>query len=582
MPQSAPVPRDLPALLAPVETFAGEERLLSPEAQRRWLIALIAVGVVLRLSRYLLRFPLWEDEGMLSANFLDRGYAGLLQPLYYCQVAPVLFLWGQLTLTKLFGFNEYILRLVPFLCGLGSLFLFRHVAARLLQGVSLVLAVGLFAVAYPMTRYAAEAKPYGCDLLVALAIIAITIEWLRRPDETKWLWRLAALVALTVGYSFPTIFIGGGASLVIAWSLWSGKRQGWRPWIALNAALAAGVLLVLVVKEYSAGTTMQQGYWTDSFPPFAHPLKLPLWLLQTHAGAMLGYPVGGPNWGSSFSLLCLLIGLGTLALRRKWLLLGLLLAPLGLNFIAAGLHRFPYGGHARMTMFLAPAFCTLIAYGLAAALVWLENRLAAVRPVQPVKDKQPVSVLLRRPNGLTIALAAFALLAAGSWVRDLTQPYKSGTTLRAREFAQWFWFEAPRDSEPVSCESDLKVDLMPGKTYCGWSALYLCNQRIYSTRLARCEKPDLARVSVQHPLRCLLYRSPIEEQSSPSPDPHARDHWLEKMEAQYELVGHDAYPFAAYDKSDSRQTSSDYVEVFKFVPRGGGGAVASASGQTVR
>ena len=32
------------------------------------------VGVVLRLTRYLLRFPLWEDEAMLSANLLDRGY----------------------------------------------------------------------------------------------------------------------------------------------------------------------------------------------------------------------------------------------------------------------------------------------------------------------------------------------------------------------------------------------------------------------------------------------------------------------------------------------------------------------------
>ena len=88
-------------------------------------------------------------------------------------------------------------------------------AGRLLQGVSLVLAVGLFAVAYPMTRYAAEAKPYGCDLLVALALLALAIEWLRRPDQTRWLWYLAALVGPAVGYSFPAIFMAGGVSLVI-------------------------------------------------------------------------------------------------------------------------------------------------------------------------------------------------------------------------------------------------------------------------------------------------------------------------------------------------------------------------------
>ena len=39
------------------------------------------------------------------------------------------------------------------------------------------------------------------------------------------------------------------------------------------------------------------------------------------------------------------------------------------------------------------------------------------------------------------------------------------------------------------------------------------------------------------------------------------------MQARYDLVGHDSYPFAAYDKSDRRKISDDYVEVFKFVPK---------------
>ena len=120
-----------------------------------------------------------------------------------------------MTLVKLLGFNEYTLRLMPFLCGVGSLLLFRHVAGRLLQGTALVLAVGLFAVASRIIVYAAEAKPYGCDLLVVLALLALTVEWLRRPDQTRWLWYLAALAGPAVGYSFPTIFMAGGVSLVI-------------------------------------------------------------------------------------------------------------------------------------------------------------------------------------------------------------------------------------------------------------------------------------------------------------------------------------------------------------------------------
>ena len=334
--------------LAPLDLFRGEEELLSSQVQRRWLLALMIVGLALRLTRYLLRFPLWEDEAMLSANLLDRGYGQLLQPLHYCQVAPTLFLWGQLTLVNLLGFNEYALRLIPFLCGLGSLLLFRHVAGRLLQGTSLLLAVGLFAVAYPMTRYAAEAKPYGCDLLLALAMLALAIEWLRRPDQTRWLWSLAALVGPAVGYSFPAIFMAGGASLAIAWVMAADKRRvrcaaadekadgtgpvpaavGWMPWIVYNAILVASFAAVLVGSKYSVGAmnqqTMEETHWANSFPPIGQPLKLPLWLLKTHAGAMLAYPVGGPNWGSTFSLLCVIAGVAVLVRRRQWLLLGLL------------------------------------------------------------------------------------------------------------------------------------------------------------------------------------------------------------------------------------------------------------------
>ena len=165
-------------LLAPLA--AGTE-LLSPQQQSLWLWIFLAVGLAARLVRYLLRFPLWEDEAMLSTNFLERGYLGLLQPLHYLQVAPTLFLWCQLTVVRLLGFSEYTLRLVPLACSIASLFLFRHLAGLLLRGTALVATFGIFAVAYPPIRYAAEAKPYGCDLFLALLMLVMMVHWLRGP-----------------------------------------------------------------------------------------------------------------------------------------------------------------------------------------------------------------------------------------------------------------------------------------------------------------------------------------------------------------------------------------------------------------
>ena len=141
----------------------------------------MALGVAARLIRFGLRLPLWCDEAFLSANFLDRGYGDMLRPLEYHQVCPVLFLWVQLSVVKLLGFTEYTLRLFPLICGLGSIALFWHLAGRLLRGTALVLAVGIFATSYACIRYSAEAKPYGCDLLVGLVLVSLLVEWWRQP-----------------------------------------------------------------------------------------------------------------------------------------------------------------------------------------------------------------------------------------------------------------------------------------------------------------------------------------------------------------------------------------------------------------
>src|SRR3954466_15379252 len=92
-------------------------------AGARWVLQatawFVVLGVLLRVVRYLLKFPLWCDESMLAANFLDRGYADLFRPLGYRQVAPLLFLLVEYSSIKLLGFSELTLRLVPVVCGGG-------------------------------------------------------------------------------------------------------------------------------------------------------------------------------------------------------------------------------------------------------------------------------------------------------------------------------------------------------------------------------------------------------------------------------------------------------------------------------
>src|SRR5438309_1673321 len=87
-----------------------------------WL--LVGLSILTRFVRYLTCAPLWGDENFQAAAFLDHDYLGLLGILPYEQVAPIGFLWIELTFVKLLGFHEWSLRLFPLLAGIGSVLLF--------------------------------------------------------------------------------------------------------------------------------------------------------------------------------------------------------------------------------------------------------------------------------------------------------------------------------------------------------------------------------------------------------------------------------------------------------------------------
>src|ERR1700748_715444 len=90
-----------------------------------WLvIAIIIVGVVLRLIYYFQNRCLFIDEANIARNIYERSLEGLAKPLNYEQYAPPLFLWIIKISTLLFGCSEFAFRLFPLLCGIASLFLF--------------------------------------------------------------------------------------------------------------------------------------------------------------------------------------------------------------------------------------------------------------------------------------------------------------------------------------------------------------------------------------------------------------------------------------------------------------------------
>lgn len=501
----------------------------------------VALGVALRIFRYLQNFPLYCDESMIAANFLDRGFLDLFRPLDYHQVGPLLWLAIELAAVKWLGFSEWTLRLFPFLCGLATVPLFRHVAGRFLKGVPLLMAVAIFAVSGWPLRYVAAVKPYASDLLVALAVLALAIEWYRRPLRTGWLWALVFAGPVAVALSLPSLFVLGGVGLVLLVPVWRTGNNKARAALLLygTLTLATFVALMPFYRTAPQDHIQFQTAWAPAFPPLEKPARLPLWLLDIHTGYLFAYPEGDAHGASALTFIAFVIGAATLWKRRQTVIAWLLIAPFPLAMVAAAAHRYPYGLSARTSQYAAPMICMLAGLGIAVGLAWL--------PDPKIRRRMLVAVA-----------AGLVLLGAGRLGYDLICPYKTYTDQRDRDFARWFWTELSRNSELVCAHEDLNADFDPEHWSGRATDMYLCYQRIYSARHRKGLAPNLSAISDAHPLRVVLFNE------TPQGTP-AFDAWFRAMASRYRLRNLDVYPVSSLEKRPGANWDQLYL-IYEFVP----------------
>jgi len=560
----------------------AEDEFWNPKRLDQWTWLFVGLGVLALSVRYLLCFPLFLDEAFLSVNYLDRGPLGLVQALEYRQVCPLGFLWVQWAIQSLLGFSEYALRLFPFLCGLASLWAFRYLAGLVLAGTDRLLAVGIFSVAYPLVRYASQAKPYSGDVLVAVLLLIAAVKWRADPPRQRWLWIAAALLPLGLSVCFAPVFVAGAIGVIAAPVLCRVGRseaeshqeaggvmvglrcacptlrlRPWLAWAAYSASLAASVGLLLFLTanaQREASREFMEWYWgrEGAFPPLENLAKFSGWLLRQHTGDMAAYPVGGRSYGGTLTFLCVLVGLAALLRRRQFFVVSLCLVPLAMNFAAACLKAYPYGSHVRVMLYAAPLVCLPAGVGAAALL-----------------KRVPT---LRRHRHVPVLVTALLLAALGiAWpVRDFVRPFKMEFCRENRDFARWFWTSKSRDAELACLDADLGrdfrrepiegmpwSDLSDASDLFDTSSLFRANRAIYRREAG---PPDLTQVSREHPLRCVHFRSWTFHY-----DEAALGGWLEEMQLRYRLVGRETHRFPiSWLQRDDRY---DCVEVFEFVPK---------------
>jgi hypothetical protein len=344
-----------------------------------FLIA-IAAGMVWRLVRFGLDFEITGDESGIMRSVFERGYAALLDPLSYSNVSPPMFLWMTKFLDSRLQ-NEWAVRLVPFLAGIGAVGMFGLICRNALNGSARWVAWSVFCVTHVPITEGTRVKGYTIDLLVATVMLWLMLRWLLNGHKARCLVGLGLCAAVFVWFSYTSVFIIGAVALIFTANLVKARlisiealdeseRIGWRNVSAglVFMALAAISAIFLYKLNIQPGLHASLGNgladaWKKGFPP-DQPWKIPLWLLTVHTGRGFAWPVGENHFGSTLTCALWLIGLAVYWRHGNRWVWALFVAPQFLLLVAAFWHKYPYLQNPRICMFLGPGICLFVGRGV--------------------------------------------------------------------------------------------------------------------------------------------------------------------------------------------------------------------------
>jgi hypothetical protein len=347
----------------------------------RLILALLVLGVGLRVGQYLADTSLWVDDIPVVRNVLDRSAWTLLSvPLDYGQVAPKGFLLAEKLTAMTLGASDYALKFFPLFCSLVALVAFWRVAGLVLDEWGAALALALFVAAGPLIAFTSQVKQYSTDVAIAVLLLWLALDLERGVvSRRRSLWAGMAGAA-AVWFSQPAVLVLAGLGVVLALRAWPVRNQirdrrlvSLGPILALWAASALAATLAGLASMTPETRDYMHSYWAAGFAPWPATLGLEIrWPVRELKGLF------GPGWSASlaypFPLLYLALaafGFFTFNRRRAgaW---ALVLAPIAVALAAAAAHQYPFSD--RLILFLLPSFFLAIA----SSIEWIREHLSTV------------------------------------------------------------------------------------------------------------------------------------------------------------------------------------------------------------
>ncbi|MCD4780975.1 MAG: glycosyltransferase family 39 protein [Candidatus Omnitrophica bacterium] len=328
-------------------------------------------GAVLRSWHYLSDRSLWHDEAKYAIKTIHYSFFELIMPHaqgvrdYLATMAgPLGFYIFNKFLTVIFGPSEYVLRLLPFVSSLVSLYLFYLLAQKFLKPLSALTALVLFSVNYSLIYYAAEYHPYSSDVMCTL-ILFYMFDKLYFETLTKGRTLRYVLVGiLMILSSYPVIFTMAGLGLAVLWHAYKNKDH---PKTVQLLVLFAVWFVSFCVYHFSyiKGFTVTLSYWGDEHYMPHLPLSINhlKWIVNKFCNAFANAPLLLGFWTYGLALFVLGLMVSPFKDRR---LFWWIFSPLFFTLLASAFRKYPFLN--RLILFLVPVFIVFIVYGLQSIL----------------------------------------------------------------------------------------------------------------------------------------------------------------------------------------------------------------------
>lgn len=325
------------------------------------LYVVIGLGIGIRIFQFLYNRSLWYDEATLALNIVQKDFVQLAAPLDYNQVAPILYLYLQKSLTLLLGEHDFVLRIASVIGGILFLYLSYVLSKLFLDKTGALFTSAILAMSYPLVYYTTEAKPYILD---ALTFVTLYFFYFKSTKNRKWKIYFSIGGIVAVWFSFSSIFALTSIALFSTVEQFISKISQKKiiaqlgmhlPWV-----ISFLVNYYFIISGHS-NTGQMTNFWEQHFMPSIFPIDDFLIWNAKHFAQLFYTILGFGKWISLLSIGLCLVSIFQIIKNKDFKIL-MFCFPLILHLGLSWMHIYPFA--ERLILYAAFTIAFLITYGL--------------------------------------------------------------------------------------------------------------------------------------------------------------------------------------------------------------------------